>query len=364
MNLMSKKDRVRRAINFEKIDRVPVYDKLRQPEVIEHYAGKKLNTEMTREKKQKIVTRAIKNSLDATAAIKIPEKARTVEDDEGFVREIKEFTTWIKSRPFDDLSDAITYVEQKVEEENSMQGDGEELVREETLRYLDMLEDVSLVIGFPVGLDIARNTLGPDLFYRLYHENPNLISEWLDILLEKTIESVQSWKKIAEKRDKSLNELFPVVSPFSDIAHNKSTMASPQFLREEFFWRLEKLVKILHENKMNCMFHSDGNLEKILPDLVSTGIDALNPLDFLVDPYADMGFKEIRERYPDLALVGGINIRGILTKGTPKEVKDEVRRIVDITEGKGIIIGSTTELRGVPQKNAIAMIETAKRMKL
>ena len=364
---MNKKERIRNALTFKKVDRIPVYDLLHQPDVIGHYSGYNISRDFPSSQKWQIVTTAIRNSLDGTRCLQVPEKPREIETENGFLYEVQEWTSWLKKRPFEDVSGAKTFVQTKVEkEEGGISGHSvltSSFPEGGTLELMEMLDKTPWIMESCAALDEARNTLGPRLFYLLYDKEPELVSNWLDILLRRSIKRVEEWDRGAKEKGMKLKDLFPAALTYTDLANNRTTLSSPEFLRKEFFPRLKKLNDVWHSYDVKCIFHSDGNLEEVLGDLVRTGIDGLNPLDFLVDPYSDMDFETIRKKYPRLALVGGIESRRLLRNGSVEEVESEIKRIVNIVGRRGLILGSTTELDpGVDPENAIKMIETIKKV--
>ena len=99
------------------------------------------------------------------------------------------------------------------------------------------------------------------------------------------------------------------------------------------------------------LFHSDGNLNRILDGLVEAGIDALNPIEI----QAGMSVGDIHRRYPRLLLVGGIDASHLLVFGSPDEIRGTMHRTMEAAEGR-IMIGSTTELHdAVPFENFLAL---------
>ena len=91
-------------------------------------------------------------------------------------------------------------------------------------------------------------------------------------------------------------------------------------------------------------------------DLVSAGIDGLNPLEVT----AGMTVKGVRQRYPRLFLAGGIDVSQLLVNGSPEQVRAVCEQAVRDTGGRGFFMGSTTEPGpGVRLENAMAMFETA-----
>jgi hypothetical protein len=60
-----------------------------------------------------------------------------------------------------------------------------------------------------------------------------------------------------------------------DIAYQRSTYASPQALRERLLPLYSHMVDHIHRGGAYALFHSDGNIAPLIPDLVSCGFDGL-----------------------------------------------------------------------------------------
>ena len=107
---------------------------------------------------------------------------------------------------------------------------------------------------------------------------------------------------------------------------------------------------------MKVFYHSESNLWPVLQDLVSTGIDGLNPCE----PHSHMDVAKIRESYPDLVLWGGVDNSFLLVEGTPEEVSKRVEYLKEFGREGGMLIGSTGQIHPACKlENLIAMIETA-----
>ena len=60
-----------------------------------------------------------------------------------------------------------------------------------------------------------------------------------------------------------------------DIAYRRSTYASPQTLREHLFPLYAKMVDRIHGRGAYALFHSDGDIALLIPDLIACGFDGL-----------------------------------------------------------------------------------------
>jgi len=140
-----------------------------------------------------------------------------------------------------------------------------------------------------------------------------------------------------------------------DLGYTEGLMASPGVLRQYLFPWMEELASIAHQAGMPFILHSDGKLWQVLDDLVALGLDALHP----IEPKA-MDINTVKQRYGHrLALFGNIDLGYTLTRGTPDEVRAEVRRrIRELAPGGGYAVGSSNSVTHyVPLANFNAMRE-------
>lgn len=142
-----------------------------------------------------------------------------------------------------------------------------------------------------------------------------------------------------------------------DMAFKQGPFVSPEILRELFFPYTKEVVQFIKGKGVPVMFHSDGYLMDVMPDLVEMGIDGFQS----IEPSAGMDINEMKRLYgDDLILMGNVDI-DLLGRGTPGQVADEVRRLIDeIAPGGGFILSSSNALgRETSPANALAMYETA-----
>ncbi len=121
-----------------------------------------------------------------------------------------------------------------------------------------------------------------------------------------------------------------------DLAYTQSTMVSPQVYRKYLFPWMEELAAIAHQAGLPFVFHSDGKLWEVIPDLIAVGVNALHP----IEPKA-MDINLVKARYGDrLALIGNIDMN-LLSLGTADQVREQVRqRIKDLAPGGGYAVGA------------------------
>jgi uroporphyrinogen decarboxylase len=99
-------------------------------------------------------------------------------------------------------------------------------------------------------------------------------------------------------------------------------LVSPGLWREFFKPLYRDYCEIAHSKGKHLVFHSDGNITEIIPDLIEIGVDAINAqLDC-------MDVEKLAGRFHGkIAFWGGFDRQYLLPFGTVEEVRSEVRRI-------------------------------------
>jgi len=174
--------------------------------------------------------------------------------------------------------------------------------------------------------------------------------------------------KFLEGYLETLNRLLKEVGQYVDVVvfgddlgfHNGSIFSLEKF-KELFKPRYKKLYDFVHENS-NCkvFLHSCGSIYNFLPDLVDIGLDILNPVQ--TNSY-NMNPKKLKKEFgKDITFWGGgCDTANILPNATPKEVKEDVKKRIDIfANGGGFVFSQIHNiLADVPPENIIAMFEAA-----
>jgi uroporphyrinogen decarboxylase len=204
-------------------------------------------------------------------------------------------------------------------------------------------------------LEAAYPAIGLQNFVYLQADHPQLVQDWLDALHE------VNQAALGTGANPRFNpSLYPVVCLTADVAFKGKPIFSPAYLRQSgYFRRITEVCALYHERNVKVLFHSDGDLTSILPDLVAAGIDALNPIDLA----AGMKLTQVKAAYGDrLVLVGGVDGAFALPFGDVAEVRDATRAALRTAmPGGGYMLGSSGAewLNGLPLENLEAMLEIA-----
>jgi uroporphyrinogen decarboxylase len=141
-----------------------------------------------------------------------------------------------------------------------------------------------------------------------------------------------------------------------DVGSQRAMMMSPATWRQWLKPRLARVWEAAKRVKPDILiyYHSDGNIEPIIPDLIEMGLDILNPVQpECMDP------AEIKRQYGDrLAFWGTVGTQSTMPWGTPDEVRRVVKERIDTVGPEGLLLAPTHVLEPeVPWENIVAFVE-------
>ena len=161
--------------------------------------------------------------------------------------------------------------------------------------------------------------------------------------------------------ENNLTERVNVVAECDDLGTQTSTLLEPGFLRSAVIPRYAGLWSHIKRRLpgVKIFMHTCGSVRVLLPDLIEAGMDIYNPVQFTA---ADMDLKSLKRDFgKDLVFWGGgVNTQSTLKTGSPQQVRDEVKQIIDImAPGGGFVFSTVHNIQeDVPPANFWAMWET------
>jgi hypothetical protein len=178
---------------------------------------------------------------------------------------------------------------------------------------------------------------------------PDLIARHLDLSVE------MACRSLAAQAAAGLR----VIWGGYDLADNRGPIYGPRVFRELVLPRLRRMTDRARQLGLVYLFRTDGKLWDIGREFfVESGIHAYGEID--VD--AGMDLVEVRRRYPNVALWGGIACGTLLQHGTPEAVRAEVRRVIHGVGPRGLVFGSSNSvLHGTPVRNVLALVDEVNR---
>ncbi len=141
-----------------------------------------------------------------------------------------------------------------------------------------------------------------------------------------------------------------------DWGCQRGLLMNPDDWRRFYKPSYKRMFERVRSGGAHVWMHLCGNITAILPDLIDSGLNVLNP----VQPQA-MDVRQLsREFGGKVCFNGGVDVQGTLVRGTPEDVKREVHELVSLF-GKfnGGYIGGTSHsvMPETPLDNVIAMYE-------
>ena len=204
---------------------------------------------------------------------------------------------------------------------------------------------------FWFGFDVTHSwMMGTENLLMAMVEEPELIEDMFDTYLDRSKKLFQRMYDAGYKFD----EMFW----YDDMGYKGTTFFSPNMYRNMLQPYHKSAVDWAHDHGMYAQLHSCGNVMTLLPDIVATGVDALNPIEVK----AGMDVLGIKKQYGDkLVLRGGINA---VLWNHPDQIIEEIRTKVPVLkENGGFIFSSDHSIpNAVSLDNMKKIVEEVKRV--
>jgi len=143
-----------------------------------------------------------------------------------------------------------------------------------------------------------------------------------------------------------------------DWGQQKGLIMGPKLWKRFIKPRIAQMYERVKKHGLYIAHHSCGDNYKLFGELIDMGLDIYNT--FQPEIYDIEKFKNEFGSY--MTIYGGISTQGILSRGTPKEVREETKRIMGILgKNGGYIVAPTHQCTtDIPLENIFAFIDTVK----
>jgi len=348
---LSKRERVERTLNHQPVDRVALHEQLsHNPRVIALYTGKKIDGfRYTLDD----ICAVIARTLDMCFPPVAPRGTERVTDEEGFVVQHDNWTSWRVSRPFGDEHGAAAWLRARIEKLRADERHPEQAAaayRDEMLELQAKIGDTVILNYSHTGFCSVFDAMGLEIYTYFSYAYPEVLSEYLDLMIEREIERVHA---VADRA------LSPAVLIPEDFATKQGPIFPPDFLKKYHYPGVERLAAAWHEHGIKVLYHSDGNYKKAIPELVACGVDGF----YCLEPSCGMDVVELKNTWPEMVWAGGVDGVDLMERGTPEAVSAEVLRHIRETDALrtgGMFVASSSEINPpVKPENFRAMVEAA-----
>ena len=176
--------------------------------------------------------------------------------------------------------------------------------------------------------------------------------EFMENLLERKI---RYWDNAVA----AFGDTIDIVCELDDLGTQNGPFIDPAMMRRKIKPYYKKLFDHIHKiTKAKVYMHSCGSIIKFIPDLIECGVDILNPVQISAAGMDPIILK--KEFGKDIAFWGGgMDTQKVLPLGKPSEIRDHVKRNIEIFSKDGGYVFATVHnaQSDVPPENYIAMWE-------
>jgi uroporphyrinogen decarboxylase len=157
----------------------------------------------------------------------------------------------------------------------------------------------------------------------------------------------------------ALGENVDIIKIGDDLGTQDRLLMSPRMYRAVLKPIHADFIAFIKERtRAKVFFHTDGDVFDLVEDFIEIGVDILNPVQTAAGKMADLA--GLKKRYGDrLSFCGAVDTQRILPFGAPEQVRQEVRRVIEVLgSGGGYLLSSVhTIMDEVPPENILAMVD-------
>lgn len=211
------------------------------------------------------------------------------------------------------------------------------------------------VLDLPMGLEVQDGCFFTrsymDFFMDAAADEEN--AAWL---MDRQLEMQAGWWKSALAALPGI----AVVRIGDDLGDQRSTLMAPELYRSLVKPRHARLFAAIKAARpdVRILFHCDGAIRELIPDLIEIGVEALNPVQYTLPGMDAESLK--RDFGKDLTFWGGgLDTQTVLPQGNPAAIRDAVRRNIEtLAPGGGFVCCQTHIIQhDVPTENLVAYLE-------
>ena len=144
-----------------------------------------------------------------------------------------------------------------------------------------------------------------------------------------------------------------------DLGTQHGPLISPRTFERIFAPRLAEYFAMIHRYSARVMLHSCGSVRRFIPYLIDLGLDVL---DVVQPGAAGMDVRDLHDQFAGkICFAGSLDVQTTLPKGSPEDVAREVRLRWELFKTGGLILGPTHQIQGdTPLENVLTMYQTVR----
>ncbi len=191
-----------------------------------------------------------------------------------------------------------------------------------------------------------------DNFLMDLYMDPGNVIRLMDTILDRHMDFLV---KICD----SVGDIVDIIKFGDDLGTNAGPLIPLDIYKKFFMPRHKQMCEYVRKHSSaHTMLHCCGGIYELIPGLIEAGFEILNPVQINAFEMEPERLK--REFGRDITFWGGgVNSQSILNMAKPEEVKDNVRRNIEIfSKGGGYVFNTVHNiLPDVPPQNIMAMFD-------
>jgi len=227
-----------------------------------------------------------------------------------------------------------------------------QLARQKLRTYLDAVAgtEMGVIARISAGFTLTYMAIGPipiQSFMLELYDRPEMVERLMDIFVDYHVAVIDAIRDLP----------YHLYYIGDDISSTAGPLVSPDVLERLWAPKAERLVRAALDTGRPVIFHCCGMLSPILPYLARWGVNAVHP----IQPVANDIYAIHQEYGERLTLIGNMDVAGVLTFGTPDEVREDTREHIERLAGDGgyVVCSSHSIIDSVPPANYLAMVQAA-----
>jgi uroporphyrinogen decarboxylase len=222
------------------------------------------------------------------------------------------------------------------------------------VRQLDSYQEYHIRFRIGSVFEVAWQLRGLEQFLTDLAIQPRIPLAIMDRLTDICVENTRRVLEI-------MGDRLDMVYFYDDVATQASLMISPKMWREFIRPRHARLIEAARSQGVTVMYHCDGAIRPLIPELLDLGVQVLNPIQADAEGMSPEGLK--KEFGDRLCFHGGIDIVRTLPRGTVEDVRKEVcDRVRVLGRDGGYILASSHHIQAdTPMDNILAMYDLSLR---
>ncbi|MCL6087623.1 MAG: hypothetical protein M1475_04360, partial [Actinobacteria bacterium] len=178
--------------------------------------------------------------------------------------------------------------------------------------------------GGPYGFSFfPRHLMGDVIYMTSMYDDPDFLKEFNEFFLNLVM---NYWSLIL--RDIEIDCIFIL----EDIAYRSGSFISGEMFKEFLTPYYIKFIDFLKQFKIkNILVDCDGLIDELIPLWIEAGVTGIFPIEAIND------VSEIRQKYPKLQMMGGIDKRLLFKEGTKKGIDTELEKINKLLDKGGYV---------------------------